>query len=877
MKQRKLIAVVAIVLVLVLCASVFVACNKDEDPRYLATTKTYKTYASSFATSWNVLDYETSDQGDMFSYSSSGFYEFDYKFDENGDVVDGQFSIVPVMASDFPTDITAEIAAEPDNDYLFDEEDTGYAWYIPVRKGMTWDNGDPIKLEDWIYSMKEQLNPLFMNYRADSYYGSSTVIHNAKNYLFSGKEIMVSDSSLEDYLINGGTDLYFDPSSKNYLLDASGIASGSFGVAPNFDALYYGFYYDAYVEMAVAGWEAGEDLYDGETLAVKKADHETVDTYIEAFINAKLASKPVFKLLHDIYTYLDTLTAVEEGAAEGCYVMTDGLLEKITAFLDYFYGPGHGFGLLTASYIGQYPETTFDQVGLRAVDDGERYGLILILDKPYVDNGSHFVWAYDFGGNWLVKPDVYEACKVAPADGSELWTSTYGTSIETSPSYGPYKLTAYQTGKYYEFSKNDAWFGYSIPELSEGYYETDKIQCSLMEEWDTAWMAFQKGELAAIGMDVKIADEYKTSARAYFTPDDYVNTVQIQTSIEADPTDGIAKEILLNTKFRKALSLAIDRVEYAKQCTTSSLAGFGIYNSMHYYDVENGGVYRNTDIAKQVICDVYAVDVNDYDSLDDAYAAVVGYDLALAKQLVKEAIAEEIAAGTIKATDILDITYGSSVDSEAARRPYNFLKAAWEKIFEGTQFAGTGFVFNYDGTHGDAYANDFKAGQYEVLSAGWSGAAWDPFYFMMAYIHDDYRYAQGWDPRTVNVTVTLNNVDPETGEWLGEGKGETATFTLDALTMWEELYEGVWQEGDCNVENRLLILGALEKTVLESYCSIPVTYSFGAALRSYQIEAFTDTYNTFMGWGGVKYYSYNYNDGEWAKYVDSQNGQLNYK
>ncbi|MBQ9107239.1 MAG: hypothetical protein IJY49_00185 [Clostridia bacterium] len=874
MKQRKLIAVVAIVLVLVLCASVFVACNKDEDPRYLATTKTYKTYASSFATSWNVLDYETSDQGDMFSYSSSGFYEFDYKFDENGDVVDGQFTIVPVMASDYPTDITAEIAAEPDNDYLFDEEDTGYAWYIPVRKGMTWDNGDPIELEDWIYSMKEQLNPLFMNYRADSYYSSSTVIHNAKNYLYSGKTIMASDDGLIA-AINGGADFYFSPAASNYLFGPYGGLASSYGILPTFDSLYNDYFVVTYEEQAAAAWEAGEDLADG---AIKKADYDTLEAFTQAYVDYKFTgagASPLRAAISEVYTIIDTLTPVEEGTAAGYYLVTDELLAALDAVSQGFFGGNYGWAM--CSYIGQYPETTFDQVGLRTIDDGERYGLILILDVPYVDNGSHFVWAYDFGGNWLVKPDVYEACKVAPADGSELWTSTYGTSIETSPSYGPYKLTAYQTGKYYEFSKNDAWFGYSIPELSEGYYETDKIQCSLMEEWDTAWMAFQKGDLAGIGMDVKIADEYKTSARAYFTPDDYVNTVQIQTSIAAEPDDGIAKEILLNTKFRKALSLAIDRVEYAKQCTTSSLAGFGIYNSMHYYDVENGGVYRNTDIAKQVICDVYAVDVNDYDSLDDAYAAVVGYDLALAKQLVAEAIAEEIAAGTIKATDVLDITYGSSVDSEAARRPYNFLKAAWEKIFEGTQFAGTGFVFNYDGTHGDAYANDFKAGQYEVLSAGWSGAAWDPFYFMMAYIHDDYRYAQGWDPRTVKVTVTLNNVDPETGEWLGEGNGETASFTMDALTMWEELYEGTWAEGECNVENRLLILGALEKTVLESYCSIPVTYSFGAALRSYQIEAFTDTYNTFMGWGGIKYYSYNYNDGDWARYVDSQNGQLNYK
>ena len=35
--------------------------------------------------------------------------------------------------------------------------------------------------------MKEQLNPDFMNYRADSFYNSSTVLHNAQNYIKQGQ------------------------------------------------------------------------------------------------------------------------------------------------------------------------------------------------------------------------------------------------------------------------------------------------------------------------------------------------------------------------------------------------------------------------------------------------------------------------------------------------------------------------------------------------------------------------------------------------------------------------------------------------------------------------------------------------------------------
>ena len=826
MKQRKVIAILAMILVLVLCVGVFAACNKEDDAKYKATTHTYKTYASSFATSWNVLNYETNDQSSMFSYSSSSFYEFDYARDENGDVIDGKFSVVPTMASDYPTDITAEIAAEEGNDYKFTAEDEGYAWYIPVRKGMKWDNGDEIKLSDWIYSMKEQLNPLFQNYRADGYYSGSTVIHNAENYLkqgqsgwFAAQELGAYGDNIEDWTAVDG--LYFDATNVkalNYIFETTDMTSLS-----------------KYKSLFVSN---GENVYD--KLVAFAGDNRT-------------------PLTQDIF---DTLK---------------GLFSAGAPLADYWGWADSEIGYFTvANYT--YPELDFSKVGLRAVDDGTRYGLILILDKAYADTDTHYVWAYDFGGNWLVKPDVYEACKVAPAEGSKLYTSTYGTSVATSPSYGPYKLTTYQTGKFYEFTKNENWFGYGIDELSKGFYETDRIQCTLIEEWDTAWMAFQKGELSAISIDVKIADTYKTSQRAYFTPDDYVNTLQIQSQAEAltDANDGNAKEILLNAKFRKALSLAIDRAEYAKQVTTSSLAGFGLFNSMHYYDVQNGGVYRDTDVAKRVICATYGVDVADYDSLDEAYAAVIGYNLTEAKALVAEAIQEEIDNGTIKDTDKLDIKMGGSVDSEAARRPYNFLKTAWSALFEGTQFAGSNFIFTYDGTHGDNYAKDFKAGQYEVLSAGWSGAAWDPFFFISAYIEDQYRYAVGWDPKTAMIDITIPGIGADGIQGTADD-GTDFTAKMSAADLCNQLNKGNWTAARLDVEKRLIVLAALEKCVLESYYSVPVTYYFSAALRSYQIEAYTDTYNTFMGWGGVKYYHYNYNDGEWAKYVDQNNGTLNYK
>ncbi len=853
MKQRKFWIVLVLVLVAILCMSSVVACkdnndnndgnNNDDTPAVADTRKIYKTYTSSFATNWNVQTYETEEQSSMFSYSSSSFYEFDYKYDDEDKVVDGEFSVVPTMASGYPTDVTSEYVG---SEWGIEEGSDSLAWYIPLRKGMKWDNGDPITPDQFVYSMKMQLSPNMLPYRADSYYAGSIVLHNAENYLKQGTYNYTAMISA-DY----GPDEYFDIKD---LTESNGVAQyqGKDCVVNvksggNWGSAGLEKYYDAYKnKFETAG------ISDAIKAIIDKADDNGYAKLSKTDVNTMCGAIAVLQGYEDAAAYAEV---------QGDYAYQEW--EEMCYF-------GYIFG-----------EVSFDNVGLKAVDDGTRYGIIIILDKPIADSESHYHWAYDFGGNWLVKPDVYEACLVKPASG--LWTSTYGTSPATSPSYGPYKLTDYQVGKSYTFERNTNWFGYSIPELSEGFYETDAIQCTLIEEWDSAWMAFQKGEISAISIDPKIANEYKTSKRAYFTPSDFVSTMQLQSQVKTEPDDGNAVELLSNNNFRKALSLAIDRDAMAKQTTTSSLAGYGLFNSMHYYDVENGKVYRNTDIAKQVICDTYGVEYGEgekYATLDEAYAAVTGYDLEQAKALVKQAIEEEIANGTIKATDSLTFTMISSSENEAAKRPMNFLKAAWSELFKGTQFDGK-FDIKLDGIHGDNYATDFKSGQGHILMAGWSGAAWDPCFFISAYILDQYRYAYGWNPSDSSITITIPGIGPDGIEGNADD-GADFTITASALELCKILNgsSGVgydWSSGKLDIEKRLIVLGALEKCVLETYYSVPTTYYFSAALRSMQIESFTTSYNTFMGWGGIKYYSYNYNQAEWAAYVASQGGILNYK
>ena len=177
---------------------------------------------------------------------------------------------------------------------------------------------------------------------------------------------------------------------------------------------------------------------------------------------------------------------------------------------------------------------------------------------------------------------------------------------------------------------------------------------------------------------------------------------------------------------------------------------------MHYYDVENGGVYRNSDDAKKVLCEIYNIDVTKYASLDDAVDAITGYDLAAAKQLVTSAYEAALAAGDIKATDKVVLTMGSGAINATVTKRYEFIKEAWVELVKGTPLEGRLEVELND--FAAAWANDFRAGKYDVCMGGWTGAAWNPGYFLLAYLSPAYMYSAAWDTSSQQLTFTMKGV-----------------------------------------------------------------------------------------------------------------------
>ena len=849
-----------------------------------ANAKTYKTYTSTSPSNWNELTYQDNNDTQIMSYIGSALFEYDFKFDADGNIVTGDFDIETSFATEL-NDLSAE----------YGYAKSGMVWEIKIREDGKWDNGDAITAHDFEYTMKEQLNPLFMNYRADSFYNGATVIKNAQAYVFQGqysyKNMISEDYADDEYVAMDsfvvGEDGKITVDGKDICLDLND--GGNWGSAINqyFKANYFSYYRQA---VDAEGNPVFEDKLDAEGKPVVDENGEVVKVpvYVQ---ETDEEGNPVFDEKGNPVYVIDTLPAyltlaAAETTDDGYIELTSELVNALSACIAWLHGYDSveeyaaakgGYAYIEwqeFAYYGATLNATWEDVGFKAVDD---YTIVIELEKPLQlkkeDGSLSFKAAYNMSSLPLVHPATYEACKIEPEIEGGLWTSNYNSSLETTRSWGPYKLTYFQAGKFYVLEKNPHWYGYNM-EKYEGQYETTRIECETITSYETAFMKFLSGDLTGIGIDASKAADYKNSSRAYFTPSDFVQSMQLQSSKKAlneRQSEGVNKVLLTYADFRKAISLSFDRSTYTKTCTTSSLPGFGLFNSMHYYDVANGGAYRETDITKKVLCDVYGVNIDDYDSLDAAYDAITGYDLAQAKELLEKAYAEALEAGDIKATDKVVLTVGAAEDTESTRRLFNFIKTSLETLAEGTSLAGK-LTADFNASFGDAWANDFRDGAYDICTGGWTGAAWDPGYFLLAYLDPNYMYSQAWDTSSHVIEITVHGVS-ERGAVTNNAE-DSFTYETNLMT-WYALLNNNFAEGVLANDFRLEIMAAIEKEILVQYYSVPIAYSFSASLISHQVEYLTYEYNTFNGYGGIQYMTYKYNDAQWAEYLKTHT--LDYK
>jgi len=877
MKQKKLLMLIAMVLVVVLCASVLTACKKDQKPgssnkpsgpsipsgeegvnqtifdyvdpatcthvdedhncvcdKCFTGMKhnivngvctvcnnparkegnfTYQDAVSTLPTMWNQHTYQTDDDSYPIDFITNGLYEFHFNGSKSG------YEIWPVMASAYPEDITKEIKTVEKWGIPADAK-RGYAYKIRLNKNAKWDDGTPINADTYIESYKLLMDPKYNNYRAADYTSGDLVFKNAKKYLLSEQkkyyvELLDKYESL-DKAQEAGETIYFDCWD---FWGAEGYVDKDGNACPQYISI-----------TDTTEYDVTKEDFDGEG-------------------NDRFSGKDIFDMYYGS-------------------VLKDSLL--------FIYMDNADYGFKWEDGVGIYKT--------------DEYEFVIVLEKSC----SGFYLLYNLSGNWIVNPDKYKAC-ITVDEITHEYKNTYNTSIDTTCGYGPYKIKEFQKGKYIEFVRNENWFGYSDSRF-DCMYQTSRITCEEVTESATRKQMFLKGQVETYGLRAEDYEQYGTSDYLYSSPGTTIFFMILygnETELKKAEKPGVNKTIIANDSFREALSVAFDKAEFCRRIDPARSPAYSVIGAYDIWNPATGEKYRDTEIAKKAIADYYGVlsgededgvyyyfpgqEDTKYD-LDEVVTKITGYNPALAKQLFLEAYDEWEKAGKIKGTDIIEIEYASSAKSTFITTILNYLNECIENIVKETKLSGR-IKFTESAPAGAKWADNLKSGVSQTCLSGWKGGMLNPFGSLLYYFANDHDpYAKAWwDTSKVTKTMTL-----PVGK---DGANVEITMTLEdwsqCLNGDAKICKGVtYNFGFEQVADdvRLTIMAELEKVILATNYYIPFMQDGSTFMLSQKLEYAlpASDYNAVLGRGGLTYIRYNYTDEAWNEYVTSQGGTLKY-
>ena len=918
-------------LALVAVAVVTVA-SCDEEDKSGVGRYTYNTAMSVFPTNWNPHAYQTATDSTILDYTTAGFYTFDYNEAKDG------YSVVNAMAAAKPEDVTAAHAGEK---WGIEEGEEGRAYKIKLRNDIKWQDGTAITAHDFVTSAQLLLNPEAANYRADQLYSGNMVIVNSQAYLKQGKYSYDIPMVSEDY----GDDEYVVPADfvlkdgKYYVGDydmAVNINSGGNWGSNSFADYGAAGYFTVYAEDEEGNFVQMKDEEGNPVWELDEEGNPAVDKDGNQIPVYEMIESPSWSALQkaandegEVIITPETLVHVQN-----CIAVLQGFtyIDAVQAYYDYKYAtaleeankantekPGtvadpEAYAAGEAAYVyveweemafygHLYEDVAWENVGMYASADDE---LVIVLEKKL----TGFYLLYSLTGSWLVHEPTYTRCESVDANG--LYVNTYGTTVDTYMSYGPYKLVEFQKDKIIRFEKNPYYFELN-DEYADPVYQTTHIQIDFVAEESTRLELFNQGKLDAYGLSANDMETYASSDYIYYTKG--ASTFYLATNPGSYYTEwdkehpGECKEMINVLEFRQALSFALDRASFALVTAPTNSPAIAMFSDLIISDPENGVAYRTTEEAKDVVLNFWGLadqvgEGKKYATKDEAIDSVTGYDLAGAKALFNTAYDKAVEQGILAEGDKITIKVGlPSATSTFYTKGYEFLVNCYTDAVKGTKLEGM-LEFSKDDTIGNAFGDKLRENAVDLLfGVGWSGSTLDPYGLIFAYTIPQYQYDRNTDTSKIMVDVELNGktlrsslyywsyyclggaeipaqVVGEDGNVLTEPVlDEDGNQVLDEAgnPKTQPVVEKIAAGTDAPNATRLTIFAACENALLEMYNLIPLIDDASAALKGMQIKYYTEEYIFGVGRGGIKYMTYHFDDYDWDKFVASNNGSLNYK
>lgn len=496
-----------------------------------------------------------------------------------------------------------------------------------------------------------------------------------------------------------------------------------------------------------------------------------------------------------------------------------------------------------------------------------QYELVLVTTAPITD--PSFYVPYYLTSTYLVYEPLWEACKTCfdkngqtvRADSPDIASisTNYCTSLPTSISYGPYKLTYFELDKQITLERNAAWYGYSDGR-HRGQYQTDRISCQVISSQATALLAFLSGDLDTIGLQAENMDRYATSDRVRYSPESYTTKLSFNTDAKALAARG--SQILSNPHFRKALSLAIDRTRFAAGYTSAGVPGYGLLNSVYIFDPYTGASYRDSIGAKNALVQLYGLDAAEFGGLEGASSAITGFDPAYAQALMQLAYNEAVEAGLYDGVSPITLQLSVYQSQDIYVQMYHFLQDALALACKGTDLQGK--VKLQMAVDADYYAT-MESGLTDMIFSTWGGSSYDPYGVLYRCYCDEgvaespNQHEYGFDSGrvTVDMQVDGKTVSASLQDWARWCSGDQAV-RIGKLSPFRAY----------DAATRCHFYANLEYAYLSQFVTTPLYYRNAATLLSYKGDYPAEHHIEPVGYGGIRFYRYHYDDATWQSVKD---------
>ncbi|MDD3999427.1 MAG: ABC transporter substrate-binding protein [Bacilli bacterium] len=422
----------------------------------------------------------------------------------------------------------------------------------------------------------------------------------------------------------------------------------------------------------------------------------------------------------------------------------------------------------------------WNTVGIEKVDD---YSYVITYKNPSLQ------WDVIYNNSGFMFTPVHKATY-------EQDKSKYGTSMDKFMSSGPYKLSYWEKGKEYRFTKNDQYFIWNAQDEDPEGANYCAVAAPILENYsytivkdnNAALKLFEEGKLDVTSVPASAYDSVVGKYQERWTPGatSFRLSVNRLTQAEIDAQYGVgawtAKPILQEDDFMWALYFGLNRA--GVQTVSKTQTAWSSYFTNAYAIVAPTAdglemeTYRNTEWGKKVYTGIYD---DDLPLAEDA----IGYNQAMAVSRYVAAVQSMLDKNVIElGTDenptkiTIEIAHFDGATHEAV---YGYVVQNYNDLFNNTAEFGKKIKFEAISAPQpgmDVYYVKQMTGQYDLAQAGISGGLLDPMGFMECFCDDNRSgllLSLGFDSHNPSILIDLGDVDGD-----GTADGEM-WWSFDAL------------------------------------------------------------------------------------------------